>query len=116
MPVLLFFLKHKTKQTMKTNRTKAGNIKPLHFPHFAMDFQLIAITDETGKTEVNIDSSHIDACECVDIDLLLEFCDYISQELPRDIIVTYAQNHPEAMEKIMSKLILKCNERYNNVN
>jgi hypothetical protein len=101
---------------MKTNRTKAGNIKPLHFPHFAMDFQLIAITDETGKTEVNIDNSHIDACECVDIDLLLEFCDYISQELPRDIIVTYAQNHPEAMEKIMSKLILKCNERYNNVN
>jgi hypothetical protein len=101
---------------MKTNRTKAGNIKPLHFPHFNMDFKLIAITDETGKTEINIDDSNIDACECVDFNLLLEFCDYISQELPRDIIVSYAQKYPNEMEQIMNKLTEKINQRYHNKN
>jgi hypothetical protein len=99
-----------------TNRTKAGNLKPVHFPQFEMNFKLFAITDETGNVEINIDNSEISTCDCIDVDLLIKFCDYISQELPRDIIVSYAENNPNAMDQIMRTLIRKNNERYNNVN
>ena len=75
------------------NRTPAGNIAPQHVPTFELTIRLNSITDCVGKNEINLDDLEITTCDCIDAGLVLDFADWINNNLPLTIITSYIDNN-----------------------